>query len=390
MTTKKTVIFFSGYLKKRGGGPSSYLFNLCKGLENNADGAMVRFISRGISENSEALKARESFNKVAAFSAWAAALSFFLYNKIKYSEFWKNKKEIKSADILHFHNVLDCIFLKKAAGKNCIKILTVHTPESIANEIPKDNFKAKILGKMRETEMAAFEWANVYLYPCQGALDAHLEIFPYLSDNIKKKKVVFCPTGTEKLEILESREKIREKFGIPQDAFVISFTGRHIKVKGFDLLANSVSEISKTGKKIYLLTAGKGELVEYFKNNSVLSGIWHHIDWTEAPGDIINASDCFVLANRTAFFDLALLEALSVGVPIITTNVGGSTFVIGKSRGIIPAKPEIGDITEKISGVIKMSQAERSELGRQNIFSFQQNFTIEAFAKNYIKALKNL
>lgn len=409
MENKKVIIFYSGYMKKRQGGPASYLYNLYSGLKDITsqttstsfylpeDHLSLRFITRGITEKTETplitfsfITSFKSFLNVVVHNKIFAIFCLFLDNKIiRYYEFRKYKKEISEADIVHIHYVLDYYFLKNIIKKNAVKILTIHTPESITKEISSNGLKSKILDEIAKIEREAIEWADILLYPCKESFENHLEVFPYLKDITKNKIIRYCPTGTEDLKIEKSKDTIRKELKIPKNAFLISYVGRHVEVKGFDILANAVVFLLEKGEKIYFLTAGRGNLIDEFVKNKKLSYFWKHIEWTNNPGDIINASDCFVLANRRSFFDLALIEAMSVGLPIITTNVGGSSFIIKKSNGILSVAPKIIDIMQKIALIKEMALEERLKLGYQNLTTFEKYFGIKSFAKNYINAIKN-
>ena len=42
--------------------------------------------------------------------------------------------------------------------------------------------------------------------------------------------------------------------------------------------------------------------------------------WTNDPHSLINASDMFILPNKETYFDLIMLEVLSMGKIVLATN----------------------------------------------------------------------
>jgi len=398
------VIFFSEKLEKRLGGPSTYLFNLLHSFEKNYPAIsynnflisnkniQVKFIFKegGKENNKKNNKYILETKKIIKNYKFFCYFYLLASNIRHYRTFNQYKNDIKNADIIHFHSVLDFKFLKKFVNKKTTKILTVHSPGSIIEEIPPQDCKYLFLKEIAILEKSAMEWIDGFIYPCKQSLENHLKSFSFLKNIISQKIISFCPTGIEPLEVFKSRREIRKKYNIPQDSFLVSYIGRHIKVKGFDLLANAIIKINKKiekNKKIYLISAGKGELIYLFKKNKQLFKYWRHIEWTDCPGDIINASDCFVLPNRSCFFDLALLEAMSVGVPIIVTRVGGSIFVSKKSKGIFLTDPKIENIEEEILKLITLSREKRAEFGLINKKSFQDHFSQEKFSQKYVDAI---
>ncbi len=304
---------------------------------------------------------------------------FQLYSN---SDYHFNK--FASANIVHFHHVLDYVFLKRVVGGGIKKLLTIHSPESLVEERKNESIKNRLIYSLVENE--ALKWADALIYPCKETYLGHLRFFPKLNDKI----IRYSPTGVVPLLISSDRASVRKQYGILGNAFVISYVGRHIEVKGFDLLAESVLQLLKEGKSVYLLTAGKGDMIDKYKSDPLLSKYWKHIDWTDYPGDLINASDVFILPDRKAFFDLALLEAMSVGVPIISTDVGGSSFVIKQSKGVMSAEAKVESLVRQIEAMQKLDEEQRVCLGRENKKIFDKMFTVTEFARNYVTAVKDL
>lgn len=411
--TKNIIIFFSDELKKRAGGPSTYLYNLLESFKKNYKEIeentfyipechiCVKFIFRknllsaSKSQNFTHFlikKIKTGIKNIIIYWKPLARLYINISEKKSYKIFNQYKNEFSKADIIHFHSVLDFPFLKKIVGKNAIKILTVHSPASIIEEVPQEDLKFLFREEISKIEKEAFYWADGFIYPCKESLENHIKSFSFFQQILPTKKVYYCPTCIEPLKVFNNKKKIRSKYNIPLDSFLISYIGRHIEVKGFDLLGNAIMKINKNlndNEKIYLITAGKGNLVSHFQKEENFIKTWRYIEWTEKPGDIINASDCFILLNRSCFFDLALLEAMSIGVPIITTEVGGSIFVAKKSKGIILVKPQVEDIKKAILQMIKTSEEKRKEMGLMNKKSFLSNFIQEEFAQNYINTIIN-
>ena len=53
---------------------------------------------------------------------------------------------------------------------------------------------------------------------------------------------------------------------------------------------------------------------------------WIEVGWTDEPHSLTNASDCLVVPNRQTYFDLVILEGLSLGIPIVTSMTGGNKY----------------------------------------------------------------
>jgi len=183
-----------------------------------------------------------------------------------------------------------------------------------------------------------------------------------------------------------SREQIREKYNIPNDAFVVSYVGRHNHVKGYDLLQKAAEEVWRKEPNVYFLIAGKEFPIRGLRDKK-----WIEVGWTNIPGNIVNASDVFVLPNRRTFFDLILLEVMSIGKPIIASFTGGNKFVSRQTNGIITFEKEnIADLVKKILDLSLLSRDELERLGLENKILYNNYYTPEKFALRYRKEVGRL
>ena len=96
----------------------------------------------------------------------------------------------------------------------------------------------------------------------------------------------------QNISVKVNREDFRKKYGIPDNAFVISYAGRHNEIKGYADLKR-LGEKLLADKNVYFLIAGKEEPMTGLKNDH-----WIEVGWTNDPHSLIAASDVFVLPNH--------------------------------------------------------------------------------------------
>ena len=88
------------------------------------------------------------------------------------------------------------------------------------------------------------------------------------------------PTGIVGCKAKVNREDFRKKYGIPDNAFVISYAGRHNEIKGYADLKR-LGEKLLADKNVYFLIAGKEEPMTGLKNDH-----WIEVGWTNDPQDV--------------------------------------------------------------------------------------------------------
>lgn len=95
------------------------------------------------------------------------------------------------------------------------------------------------------------------------------------------------------------------------------------------------------------------------RENVILAGFHSNVS------EYYNAADCFVLSSLWEGFGIVLAEAMSCGLPVITTDAGGCREVVEDSRFVISLQnPQ--EITLKMKEIFDMSLEERDMLGNMN------------------------
>jgi glycosyltransferase involved in cell wall biosynthesis len=104
--------------------------------------------------------------------------------------------------------------------------------------------------------------------------------------------------------------------------------------------------------------------------------------------EIVAKADLFVCSSRDEVFPLTILEAMSVGKPILSTDVGGvSEMIRNKEEGLIVPKEDSKALAEKIMYLYDHRQ-ELKRLGENAKERFYADFTMERFGGNLLALIK--
>lgn len=131
-----------------------------------------------------------------------------------------------------------------------------------------------------------------------------------------------------------------------QDTKKIVTVGRLEPQKNQELLIKAFSSIKKRYPDYKLYIYGKGSLLEQLKYIASERGVADSVFFPgESPNvhEMIRDAEMFVLSSDYEGLSNALLEALSMGIPCITTNCAGSEECItsGKSGIVVPVGDEL-------------------------------------------------
>lgn len=407
----KYAVYFDWTTGLRVGGPPGYLANLKLGFERNKLPNAVEFLLRDASAAPRGTKL--STNRGPIFAKGDDVKLDRMQTKndeiYKQASFLANfdglhigsteiaRLDPQSRSIIHVHTTVDAVKIHNTLTShgcrhNVLLALTTHSPEMPAKEWAEkafsessDSGSAELLFfNHREIDLFAFHAADILIFPCQEAIDPYVETFPEFKKIFGQRDMRFVPTGALALEINSTRNQIRAEYHIPEDSFVISYAGRHNAVKGYDILSRVGSRILKSQSDVTFLIGGReGPLPSPSHERWISAG------WTDKPGDLINASDIFVLPNKQTYFDLMLIEVLSLGKIIVASRTGGNRFFDGKSPGIFLYDTEI-ELENVINYIKSLSHFDREILEENNRQFYLSSFTPEIFADNYLNLLHRI
>lgn len=125
---------------------------------------------------------------------------------------------------------------------------------------------------------------------------------------------------------VDARTEIRAKVGIKDNMVCFVFLGRLNRDKGIQELYEAYNRIAEEMKDVFLLLVGPDEdgfAKRAFDYNNIDSGNCCYFGSTPTPEKVLNAGDVFVLPTYREGFGTSVLEAASVGLPCICSDVYG-------------------------------------------------------------------
>lgn len=133
---------------------------------------------------------------------------------------------------------------------------------------------------------------------------------------------------------------------------LIISSGRLVPWKGFDVLIRLVAKLKKSRPDLKLLIVGNGPDNEKLETLAEELGVGDAVIFTHRVENAValrymRAADVFVLNTKYEGFSHTLLEAAAVGVPIVTTKIGGNPEFIDDSINGYLVKPDDEKMFEK-------------------------------------------
>ena len=148
------------------------------------------------------------------------------------------------------------------------------------------------------------------------------------------------PTGMEMDRFAAGNgARFRAQLGIGADRPTLVHVGRVAHEKNIDFLFRVLRRVAQRREDVMLIVAGEGPALSHCKSYVESLGLSAHVKFVgylsrdAALLDCYKAGDLFVFASRTETQGLVLLEAMALGVPVVSTAYMGTADIVAPQRG---------------------------------------------------------
>lgn len=394
----KTLIFMKESDLRPAGGPAGFCYNILQEIKRQKIDD-IEFLP---SDTEKRVKQIGLYRKITKWiPGWLNAAQIAVRRKMEYQRMIEaptvHPIDFSSYDVIHFHSTISLYKHRKDLEKYRGKvILTTHSPvpqhQEIFAELPTELEKRiykRFYSTLDQIDEYAFNRADYVIFPCEDAEESYIKNWSKYRDIHNKLKVegklVYIPTGIEPKKVIRDRKTVCDDYVVSQDAFIVSYAGRHNKVKGYDLLQKIAQKSWENGENYQFLVCGKESPI-YGLNHEH----WKEIGWTNDSQSLIAASDVFVLPNRETYFDIIMLEVLSSGKIVVASRTGGNKYFerIG-AKGIF-LYDTIDEAVVTLKKLATMSVEDRKKLEECNLALFNESFTTDKYVAEYRQFLHTI
>lgn len=210
---------------------------------------------------------------------------------------------------------------------------------------------------------------------CEAALK-NLITLPF----VPKRRIVRVYNGAQRISITPVDKRS------DNGAFSFVHVGRLASAKDQATLLRAFAIAVRAESRLSLIIVGDGELRGELERLSTELEINRSVSFVGEQHDVspfLQNADGFVMSSVSEGVPVSLLEAMSVGLPVVVTNVGGMPEVIshgGTGIMVPPQNPEA-----LASAMLRLAHdPELSEtLGRASLCEYEERFRPEIMAEEY-------
>ena len=210
---------------------------------------------------------------------------------------------------------------------------------------------------------------------------------------VPSKRITVVHNGIVPCNKITAHEKkiLRKNLGIGCDEKIIGTIGRMVAVKDHITFINGAKLVLERLPKVKFMIVGDGPLkekLEQYVRDLGISSRFYFTGFREDATDLLQLFDIFVLTSLHEGIPLALLEAMSLGKPVVATTVGGIPEVIKDNvDGILIPSGDSKDIAESCIRIFN-DDTLRNCLSKKAQHQVQEKFILNAMVKNTFDVYK--
>ena len=215
---------------------------------------------------------------------------------------------------------------------------------------------------------------------------------------IKPEKIITIPNGIDLARIddelsLVDRMGIRNSLELTDSQVAVLTVARLHKQKGHKYLLEAILELKDNHPEVVFIFVGHGELETEILDFIKLNGLEDQVRLLGARNDvpsIMKACDIFILPSLWEGMPNTVLEAMSVSMPTIATNVDGTPEVImDRSHGVLIPSKDAHAIKQEIEFMLNNPEF-RKDLGLEARKRIEEVFSLEKTTKHFADLYKKL
>ncbi|MDX1810527.1 MAG: glycosyltransferase, partial [Gammaproteobacteria bacterium] len=188
----------------------------------------------------------------------------------------------------------------------------------------------------------------------------------------------------------------RKKHGISRTRPTLVHVGRVAFEKNIDFIIDALTLVKKQIDNVLLIIAGEGPAEKHLHKQVKAQGLDENVmfigylDRDTELKDCYCAGDAFVFASRTETQGLVLLEAMALGVPVVSTAIMGTKEILAPGMGALVPQDNIQDFSEKVITILKDNELRLALSTEARMYA--KDWSKERFAERmtefYINILK--
>ena len=217
----------------------------------------------------------------------------------------------------------------------------------------------------------------------------------YKAFGLRKDKIVRLGHGVNRQEFAThiTRNDARKKLKLAPSNILFTYIGRIHSIKGLDLLVQAFSALKMPQAKLLIAGSDDGylpelkKLIQNFPRKSDI--VLKSSCFGQEKAKVFRASDAFVYPSRSEGFSLGILEAASVGLPLILSE--GCHFPqIERVKAGFVVETSVSGLKKGMEKFCAISVEKRKEMGKRAAQFIENDFSLTVICSKLIRMYSSL
>lgn len=226
------------------------------------------------------------------------------------------------------------------------------------------------------------------------AADAGREVHEKIGYDARKMKVI--PNGFDLDSLIatpEQRKILRDECGFTDKEMIVGSVGRFNTVKNQKLFVEAAALIVLENPEVRFLMIGRDntwdnmKLVSWIEQHNLRDRFVLLGERSDVPL-CLAAMDVFCLHSKTEGFPNVLGEAMAMGLPCVTTDVGDAKLLLG-STGVVVSVSALS-VCKAVSHLLSLDKQDLIDMGACARQRLEDNYSLSKIILQYNDVYKSL
>ncbi|WP_441291320.1 glycosyltransferase [Sorangium sp. KYC3313] len=283
----------------------------------------------------------------------------------------------KGVTLVHAHNHLSLVYAAPAGWLHRVPV--IHTKHGVSQDMQGRSWLLRAASAFVDAHVAVSQ-------PTAAVVLGRREVDPpklhVVVNGIDLSR--FAPDPA-------ARARVRADLAIPRDAWVVGSVGRLSPVKNHALLVRAAATSLPRNGRVLLVGEGaeRGRLDALARELGVSERVLFTGERHDVPA-LLAAFDVFALPSLSEGLPLALLEAMTAGLPVVATDVGGvSTVLVHGETGFLVPSDEVTPLAARLSE-LHANPARAAQMGRSGRRLALRRYSAIQMAERYMELYARL
>lgn len=188
------------------------------------------------------------------------------------------------------------------------------------------------------------------------------------------------------------RALLQSLFATPRDVIIVG-VGRQSPEKGFDQLVESASLLARASDRVGIVLIGDGPDRQALEDRVRAADLSRHVVFAGFRTDIdrlLPGADILAQASFTEGLPNVVLEACAAGIPVVATDVGGTSEIIDDGvNGLLVPAGDPSALAERLLDLVRSPERRRA-MGARGRDIARARFSFVQQAREYAELFESV